>query len=113
MLQGKVNGIKGLESSINNGLSKVPSLMTHYISLSLINLPVVSGLPQVQTVNTYNAAGVSRRQDQNITNLVKNDNILEFGYYIQNPYEKCIQKSPNMPGIGSLIREIDVNISEI
>ena len=39
---------------------------------------------------------------------------LEFGYFIWNPYdEKCIQKSPNMPGIGSLIRKIDVNISEI
>ena len=32
--------------------------------------------------NTYNAAGVSRRQDQHLTNLVKNVNILEFGYYI-------------------------------
>ena len=32
--------------------------------------------------NTYNAAGVSRRQDQNVTNVVKNVNILEFGYYI-------------------------------
>ena len=47
------------------------------------------------------------------TNLVKNVNFLEFGDYIWNPYEKCIQKSPNMPCIGSLIREIDVNISEI
>ena len=37
---------------------------------------------------------------------------MEFGYNIWNPYEKCIQKSPNMPGIGSLIREIDINISE-
>ena len=45
------------------------------------------------------------RQDQNVTNVVKNVNILEFGYYIWNPYEKCIQKSPNMPGIGSLIHE--------
>ena len=52
-------------------------------------------------------------QDQNLTNFVKNVNILEFGYYISNPYEKCIQKSPNMPGIVSLIREIDVNISVI
>ena len=58
-----------------------------------------------------NAAGMSRRQDKNVTNFVKNVNILEFGY--MNPYEKCIQKSPNMPGIGSLIREIDVNISEM
>ena len=61
-------------------------------------------------VNTYNAAGVNRRQDQNVTNFVKNVNILEFDYYIWNPYDKCIQKSPNMPGIGSLISEIDVNI---
>ena len=61
-------------------------------------------------INTYNAAGVSRRQHQNVTNFVKNVNILEFGSYIWNHYEKCIQKSPNMPGIGSLIREIDVKI---
>ena len=33
-------------------------------------------------INTYNAAGVSRRQDQNVTNFVKNVNILEFDYYI-------------------------------
>ena len=54
-------------------------------------------------INTYNAAGVSFEQttrpkcnkfcEQNV-------NILEFGYYIWNPYENCIQKSPNMPGIG-------------
>ena len=65
-------------------------------------------------LSTYNVAGMSRRQDQNVTNFVKRKvNILEFGYYIWNPYEKCIKKSPNMPGIGSLIREIDVKISEI
>ena len=63
-------------------------------------------------LNTYNA-GVSRRQDKNVTNFVKNVNIPEFGYYFWNPCEKCIQKSPNMPGIGSLIREIDVKMSEI
>ena len=40
-------------------------------------------------------------------------NILEFCDYNWNPYEKCIQKSPNMPDIGLLIHEIDVNISEI
>ena len=27
--------------------------------------------------------------------------------------EKCIQKSPNMPGVGSLIRELDAQISDI
>ena len=64
------------------------------------------------TLNTYNAAGASRRQDQNVTNLVTNVNILELGYYIWNPYEKCIQKSPNMSGIGSLICEIDVKFQK-
>ena len=32
---------------------------------------------------------------------------------ICNQYEKCIQISTNMPGIGSLIREIDVKIQKI
>ena len=63
-------------------------------------------------LNAYNVAGMSRWQDKNVTHVVKNVNILEFGYYIWNPYEKCIQKSPNMSGIGSLIREIDVKSSE-
>ena len=35
-------------------------------------------------------------------------NILEFGDH----YEKCIQKSTNMPGIRSLICEMDVKMSE-
>ena len=67
----------------------------------------------VVKLNTYNAAGMSRRKDQNVKKIVKNVNILEFGYYIWNPYVKCIQKSPNMPGIGSLICEIAVEISEM
>ena len=50
---------------------------------------------------------------QQIHKTFKNDNILEFHDYIWNHHEKCIQKSTNMPGIGSLIREIDVKISEI
>ena len=32
--------------------------------------------------------------------IVKNINILEFGDYIWNHHEKCIQISTNMPGIG-------------
>ena len=64
-------------------------------------------------INTYNAAGVSRRQHQNVTNFVKNVNIREFGYYIWNNYEKYVQKSPNMPGMGSLVRKIDINISDM
>ena len=61
--------------------------------------PQTYTLPHCHAINPYNAAGVSRRQDQNVTNFVKNVTILEFGYYIWNPYKKCIQKSPNMPGI--------------
>ena len=51
--------------------------------------------------------------DQNLTNLVKTGKNAEFHYHIWNHHEKCIQKRANMPGIGSLILEIDVNISEI
>ena len=39
--------------------------------------------------------------------------ILEFGYYIWNPNEKCIQKGTNMPGIDSVNREIAVKMSEM
>ena len=42
--------------------------------------------------------------------LKKNVNILEFhDHIIWYHHEKCIQKSTNMPSIGLLIREIDVN----
>ena len=46
------------------------------------------------------------------TNLVKNVKILEFHDLIWNHHEKCIQISTNMPGIGSLIRELDIKISK-
>ena len=39
--------------------------------------------------------------------------IVEFHGHIWHHHEKCIQQSTNMPGIGSLIREIDIKISEI
>ena len=45
--------------------------------------------------------------------MFKKVKIMEFGDYIWNHREKCIQISTNMPGIGSLIREIDVKMSEI
>ena len=45
--------------------------------------------------------------------FVKNIKILEFGHYIWNHCEKCILISINMPGIGSLIREIYVKITQI
>ena len=47
------------------------------------------------------------------TNIFKNVNILEFHDHIWNHRKKCIQTSTNIPGVGSLIREIDVKISEI
>ena len=49
---------------------------------------------------TFHAAGVSRRQVKNVTKVSKISNILEFGDYIWNHHEKCIQISTNMPGIG-------------
>ena len=50
---------------------------------------------------------------QNWTNLVKNVEIVKFHDHIWNHNEKCIQISTNMPGIGSLIREISVEIPEM
>ena len=61
-------------------------------------------------VNTYNAAGVSRRQHQIVTNFVKKCQHSGIWLLFWNHYEKRIQKSPDMPGIGSLIREMDVKI---
>ena len=42
--------------------------------------------------------------------IVKNVEIVEFHDHIWNHDEKCIQISTNMPGIGSLFREIAVEI---
>ena len=44
--------------------------------------------------------------------ILKNVNILELHDHIWSHHEKCIQKSINMPSIGLLIREIDVQILE-
>ena len=44
--------------------------------------------------------------------MFKKVKILEFGDDFQNPREEYTEISTNMPGIDSLIREIDVNISE-
>ena len=65
------------------------------------------------SVNTYNAASVSRRQNQNVTNFVTMSSFWNLVTTFGILNEKCIQKSPNMSGIGSLIREIDIKISEI
>ena len=60
--------------------------------------------------NTYNAAGVSRRQVKNFTKLAKKCQILEFRDYIWNHRKKCIKICTNMPSIGLLIGEIGFRI---
>ena len=57
-------------------------------------------------LNDYNAAGVSRRQDQNVTIFVKKCQFVEFHYHIRNHHEKCIQINTNMPSIGLVFPEI-------
>ena len=64
-------------------------------------------------INNLHAAGKCRRQVTNLTKFVKNYKIVEFHDHIWNHHEKYIQISPNIPGIGSLICEIDANISEM
>ena len=64
-------------------------------------------------LNAFHAAGECRRQVKNVTKFVKNVEIVEFRDHIWNHHEKYIQISTNMPCIGSLIREIDVEISEM
>ena len=62
--------------------------------------------------NAFHTAVECRRLVQKLTNLVKNVKIVEFRDHIWNHNEKCIQMSTNMPGIGSLICEKDINISD-
>ena len=52
-------------------------------------------------------------RSQNVTNLVKNDDIVELHDHIWNHHDKYIEISTNIPVIGSLIHEIAVKISEI
>ena len=65
------------------------------------------------SVNAFHAAGECRRQGKNLTKFVTNVEIVEFHDHIWNHNEKCIQISTNMPGIGSLIREIVVKMLEL
>ena len=50
---------------------------------------------------------------QNVTKFVKNVRIVKLYDQMWNHKEKRIQISTNMPDIGSLIPEIDVDILEI
>ena len=60
-----------------------------------------------------NAVGMSRRQDQNLINFVKNINILEFGSYNLESLWKMHSKECKHAWFGSLIREIAVKIPVI
>ena len=62
---------------------------------------------------TTGQAWASRRHVQNFTNFVKNVKIMEFHDHIWIHLVKCIQISPNMPEISSLIRKINVKIAKI
>ena len=71
-------------------------------------------------VNAFHAAGECRRQVKNVTHFVKNVTnfvkkvkIVEFHDHIWNQHKKCIKISTNMPGIGSLICGIAIQISEM
>ena len=58
----------------------------------------------------YTSYAAGRREQttsfKKIHESVTNVNILQFGYFVWNHYEKCIQISTNMPGIGLEICEI-------
>ena len=56
---------------------------------------------------------MNKIRSQKSINVVKNVKIVEFHDHIWNHREKCIQISTNMPGIGSVNREIVVEISEM
>ena len=71
------------------------------------------GNTRVKRLKAFHAAGVCRRQVKNLTKFVKNVEIVKFHNQIWNHNEKCIQISTNMLGIGSLICEIAVEISEM
>ena len=47
------------------------------------------------------------------TPKLKTVKLLKLYYYMWNHREKCIQMGTNMSGIGALIREIDIDLSEI
>ena len=67
--------------------------------------------PLVVMLSTRQASADDR--STKLTNCVENVNIVEFYDHIWNHNDKCIQVSTNMPGIGSIIREIAGEISEM
>ena len=68
-----------------------------------------------QIVNNYHAAAECRRQVKNGKKKIgkKRVKIVEFHDHIWNHHKKYIQISTNIPGIGSVNRETDVNKSDM
>ena len=64
-------------------------------------------------INAFHATGECRRQVKNDTNFEKNVKIVKFHDHIWNHLKKHIEMSTNMPGMGSVIHELAVKISEI
>ena len=64
-------------------------------------------------LNTSKAAGECRRQVNKLTHFVNKFTILEFHDHIWSHHVKYIERSTNIPVIGSLILEIAVKIPEI
>ena len=66
----------------------------------------------VWAVNKYHAGRREQTTGQTFHKMFINIEFLEFGDYIWNQHEKCIQISTNKPGIGAIIREIGIKIQK-
>ena len=73
-----------------------------YYCYHLYSTTAPTTTPSSNSLNTFHAAGVSRRQvsQQTFHKSLKNVNIMEFGDYILKHHKKCIQISTNMRDIG-------------
>ena len=75
---------------------------------------VVTCIPiRLQEISDVLARKGQKFKVKSFLKKLKNVEIVEFHDHIWNHNEKCIQISTNMPGFGSLIREIAVEISEM
>ena len=90
--------------------------MAHLLSLKMCSADLTREW-HATVVNTFRAAGVSRRQVQNFTKIpdknVKNVNRIELHHFVWNRHGKCTQISTNMPDIGWVIHEIAFQILRI
>ena len=103
-----------------NHVSRVLQLRAYFINryliLSVTRTYVTTKSRQYRTFCecTFNTRRVWADDRSKTSHLFppKNINSLEFHDHIWNHHEKCIQISPNRLSIGSLIRKINVKMSE-